>query len=71
MSLLVRSHVVALTFWLPAGVPLTWLVVGTWVLVTEVVTRVERLVIHMRVYSDKLVVDTTVYPILMVEHLSM
>ena len=70
MSLLVRSHVVNLTFRLPNGVSLTRLVVGAGVLVTEVVNTGERMIINMRVYGDALVVGTTRYPILMVVNLS-
>ena len=70
MSLLVRSHVVILTFRLPDGVSLTHLVVGAGILVTEVVNTGERMIINMRVYADALVVGTTRYPILMVVNLS-
>ena len=70
MSLLVRSHVVTLTFRLPDGVSLTRLVVGAGILVTEVVNTGERMIINMRVYADALVVGTTRYPILMVVNLS-
>ena len=52
MSLLVRSHVVNLTFRLPDGVRLTRLVVGAGILVTEVVNTGERMIISMRVYGD-------------------
>ena len=67
MSLLVRSHVVNLTFRLPDGVSLTRLVVGAGVLV---VNTGERMIINMQVYGDALVVGTTRYPILMVVNLS-
>ena len=60
MSLLVRPHMVALPFLMPAGVLLTRLVVGARVMVT-VVTGVDRVIVHMHTYSDVLVVNTTLH----------
>ena len=70
MSLLVRPHRTVLPFLMPGGCPLTRLVVGVGVHVTEVVAGLDRLTVHMDVYAHVLVVKITVYPTLLVVHLS-
>ena len=54
----------------PEGVLLSRLVVGAGVEVTEVITNVERLIVHAEVYGNVLVVNTDVYPTLIVVRLS-
>ena len=70
MRLLVRPHSVVLPVRLPEKVVLTRLVMNCGVKVTEVVTRIDFLTIHMQVYADVLKVDLTIYPTLMVVRLS-
>ena len=50
----------------PGGVLLTRLVIGVGVHVTQVVAGLNRLTVHMDVYADILVVNTTLYLTLMV-----
>ena len=66
MSLLVGPHRVVLPILIPRGVALTRLIIGVDVHVTEMVTSVSRLTVHVNVYGDVLVVNTDVYPRLMV-----
>ena len=61
MRLLVHPNRVALPVLLSEGILLTRLVIGRGVHVTEVITSIERLIVHVDVYSDILFVDTTVY----------
>ena len=70
MRLLVRPYTVALPVCVPECVILTRLIMGGGVRVTEVVTGVDRLTIHLQMYADILRVDITAYPILMVVCLS-
>ena len=71
MSLLVQPHRMVLLILMPGGVLLIRLVNGVGVHVSQVVTSLDRLTVHVDVYGDILVVRTTVYPTLMVVHLSM
>ena len=50
---------------------MTRLVVSEGIRVTQVVAGVGRLTVHMDLYGDVLSVRRTVYPILLVVHLSM
>ena len=68
--LLVRPYIVALPVHIPNQVMMTRLIMGYGMRVTELVTGVDQLTIHLHVYADILHVDVTVYPILMVIHLS-
>ena len=70
MRLLGRPHCVVLPVRLPERVVLTRLVIFYGVQVTEVVTGVDFLTIHMRVFADTLKVDLTIYPTLLVVRLS-
>ena len=70
MSLLVRPNRVVLPILIPGGIPLTRLTVGVGVYVTQVVVGTHRCTLHMDIYADVLVARITVYPMLMVVHLS-
>ena len=70
MSLLVRPHRTVLPILMPGGCPNTRLVIGVGVHVTEVVAGLNRLIVHMDVYAHVLAVKITVYPTLLVVHLS-
>ena len=61
MSLLVHPNQVVLPIRMREGVPLFRLVVGDGVRVTESVTGLGRVTLHLLVYSDVLVVNTTIY----------
>lgn len=67
--LLVHPHVVVLPINLIEGVVMFRLVVGDGVRVTETVGGLGRITLHLLVYADVLVIDTTVYPSLMVVQL--
>lgn len=70
MRLLVQPHCVVLPVRLPERVVITRLVMNCGVKVTEVVTGIDFLTIHLQVYADMLKVDLTIYPTLMVVRLS-
>ena len=61
MSLLVHPNVVVLPIRMIEGVSLFRLVVGEGVQVIETVTGFGRMTLHLLVYSDILMVDTTIY----------
>ena len=61
MSLLVRPHAVVVPVRMVEGVRLFRLVVGEGVRVTETVTGLGRMTLHLSVYADVLLVDTTIY----------
>ena len=71
MSLLVQSYGAVLAILMPHGILLTRLIVDAGVHVAEVVAGTGRVTVHMRVYTNVLRVRTTMYPTLMVVHLSM
>ena len=71
MSLLVRPKRVVLVFLMSSDIVMTRLVVSEGIRVTEVVAGVGRLTVHMDLYADVLSVRRTIYPILLVVHLSM
>ena len=68
MSLLVRPKRVVLAFLMSSDIVMTRLVVSEGIRVTQVVAGVA---VHMDLYGDVLSVRRTVYPILLVVHLSM
>ena len=65
----VRPHRVVLPVLLLDGIVLTRLIMGRGVNLVELVTSTERLTIIVDVYSDTLLIDTTVYPTLYVMRL--
>ena len=71
MSLLVRPNRVVLAILMSADIVMTRLVVGVGLRVTQMMAGVGRLTMHVDVYGDVLSVRRTVYPILLVVHLSM
>ena len=69
VRLLARPHCVALNLRVPGQVALTRVVAHEGVILTEVVSGRIFLTIQVRVYSDTIFIDTTVYPSLMVVRL--
>ena len=58
-------------FLMSSDIVMTRLVVSEGIRVTQVVAGVGRLTVHMDLYGDVLSVWRTIYPILLVVHLSM